>query len=81
MVTHVLCSIGGSIDFMSIRAIVSNLNASGVLTEEQARMIEAATSDASLRPVLLEQRDTLRASILKQMLLQIICVSREGKSE
>lgn len=81
MVTHVLCSIGNSIDSMSIRAIASNLNASGVLTKEQVRMIEAATSDASLRPALFEQRDALRASILKQMLLQIICVSGEGKSE
>lgn len=81
MATHVLCSIGNSIDLMSIRAIIANLRSSGVLTDEQGRMIEAATSNTALRPALLEERNALRASIFKQMLLQLICVSEEGKTE
>ncbi len=81
MVTHVLGSIGNSIDPLSTRAIVANLQATGVLTIEQARMIEAATSEAALRPSHSETKDMLRASIFKQMLLQIVCMPKEGKAE
>ncbi|MGI6497719.1 MAG: CtsR family transcriptional regulator [Oscillospiraceae bacterium] len=81
MATHVLGSIGTSIDPLSVRAIVANLQATGVLTLEQARMIETATSEAALRPSGLHGKDALRASIFKHMLLQIICLSKEGKAE
>jgi transcriptional regulator CtsR len=81
MATHVLGSIGNSIDPLSVRAIVANLEATGVLTMEQARMIETAISEAALRPSDSNERDALRASIFKHMLLQIICLPKEGKTE
>ena len=66
---HTINSIGDSIDLRSTSAFLSNLISSGVLQKKTANLIMAAISDNALRPAPPAARDTLRASILKQLLI------------
>ncbi len=69
MIMHIVNSIGDSIDAGSTRVIIKNLVESNILNIQEARLISAATSDKSLVSVSKENRDELRASIFKNMLL------------
>ena len=71
LLMHVLNSIGETLDDNSARAIVGNLVDSEVLQAQTGRLMLAAISDNALRRVQRQDRDLLRAAILKQMLLQI----------
>jgi len=72
LVMHTVNSIGDSVDVNTVSALIANLRQSSVISEEQARMMSAATGNNALRPVRQEDRDILRASILKQMLINAI---------
>ncbi|NLV85983.1 MAG: CtsR family transcriptional regulator [Clostridiales bacterium] len=65
-------SVGDSLDFPTAGAFVSNMLGSGSIDEDEARLIMAAVSDTALRPVQAEQKDLVRASIFKQMLVSIL---------
>lgn len=69
VVMGVINSIGGEIDEKTCRAHIYNLNYQNVLSAEAAKIMTAATSDASLKNVDNSQRDKVRASIFKYMLL------------
>ena len=69
LLMHVINSIGNHMDLPSVRAILSNLVQSGALSEEIARALLAAVSDKALSTVPREFRDTLRADIMKQVLI------------
>jgi len=71
LLMHVLNSIGETLDYNSARAIVGNLVDSEVLQAQTGRLMLAAIGDNALRRVQRQDRDLLRAAILKQMLLQI----------
>jgi len=66
---HTVNAIGERIDINSAAALVANLRQSGALSNAEARLILSAISNNALRPVRPEERDILRASILKQMLI------------
>ena len=63
----VICNIGSSIDFLNAKACIIRLAELGVADERTARVMINAISDNSL---LIPQphKDTLRASILKNMI-------------
>lgn len=69
LMMHVINAIGPVIDAQSATAFLQNLLADGVLDLHTASVIHAAFSDAVLRDLPRESRDTVRASIMKQCLL------------
>lgn len=69
---HIINSVGNEIDDIATRVILDNCVAGGLLTKETARLMYSAVSTPVMRVVPVILRDTLRASILKQMLLSEI---------
>lgn len=69
LLMHVVNSIGTAIDAASCRAILENLLYQEVLDKRMANTIFAALSDRALADIALPLRDTVRASLFKQMLL------------
>lgn len=71
MVMHAVNSVGDEIDYNTAVAITGNLLGYNIITQREAKIILAAVSDR----VLSQSRrngDVLRASILKNMLLNLI---------
>ena len=66
---HTINSIGDAIDLRSASAFLSNLIGAGVLSKGDASLMMVAIGDNALRPAPPAARDTLRASILKQLLI------------
>lgn len=69
MVMHVVNSIGGTIDENSARIILQNLCCDKLLTDKEGKIILSAITNHVLKQVPAEQRDAVRASILKSALL------------
>ena len=69
---HIINSIGSSIDSMSTRIVIENCLEAGLISRETAALIAAALSESVMQTVPPEYKDTLRAAILKQMLLTLI---------
>ncbi len=69
MIMHAVNSIGSSLDYLSARAFTANLTAQGCIKKDVAQVMLSALGDNSLRAVEPEKRDTVRAAMLKQMLL------------
>ena len=69
LIIHTVNAIGDSVDTNTTQALVANLLQTNVITGEQARLIKSAVGDNALRPARQIDRDALRASILKQMLM------------
>lgn len=66
---HIVNAIGNAIDSMSARIVVENCLQSGLITQDTAKLLQAAVSDSVMRTLPMEYRDYMRASLLKQMLL------------
>ena len=66
---HVINSLGDQVDLSSARAILSNLVQAGALEENTGRSLLAAVGDKALGAVPREVRDTVRADIMKQVLI------------
>ena len=69
LLMHVINSLGDQVDLSSARAILSNLVQAGALEENTGRSLLAAVGDKALRAVPQEVRDTVRADIMKQVLI------------
>ena len=69
LMMHVINTLDGQVDLPSARAILSNLVHTSALSEEIARMLLAAVGDKALSSVPREYRDTIRADIMKQVLI------------
>ena len=69
LLMHVINSLGEQVDLPSARAIVSNLVQSGALAEQAGRSVLAAVGDRALAAVPRENRDTVRADIMRQVLI------------
>ncbi len=66
---HIINSIGYELDALSFRIVVENCLQSGIINEEIAAIISASFSNFVMQRVPVEYRDSLRAALLKQMLL------------
>ena len=66
---HIINSIGDAVDPMTTRIILENCIESGIISADAAKLIATAVSAAVLQAVPVEYRDTLRAALLKQLLL------------
>ena len=69
---HIINSIGSRIDSMSTRIVIENCLEAGLISRETAALIAAALSESVMQTGPPEYKDTLRAAILKQMLLTLI---------
>jgi transcriptional regulator CtsR len=68
---HTVNAIGSAIDFNSAMALIKNLRQSNAVSDAETRLMAAAINTNSLRPALPQQRNELRAAILKQMLVNL----------
>ena len=71
IVMHLVNAVGDSLDFTTARAIILNLEQRGPITENTAKIMLAAVSEVALYdcpPVL---RDIVRASVFKNMLINL----------
>ena len=71
LIMHTVNAVGESIDLGAASALTANLHRSGAISDSAARLILSAIGSNALRPARLDQRDVLRASIFKHMLINI----------
>lgn len=68
-IMHIINSIGQSLDNMSSRILIENCLQAGIIKEDTAKIFKSVTGDPVMRSLPHEYRDTLRAALLKQMLM------------
>jgi len=69
LIMHTVNAVGERIDINTMAALVANLRQGGAISDAEARLILSAAGNNALRPARPDERDTLRASILKQILI------------
>ena len=70
-IMHIISSIEDSISAQEVDIFISNLLSYQIITEEQAKLLKVATSDNVL-VVPHQYKDELRASIFKNMLINLV---------
>lgn len=73
-VAHLMDSVGEKIDSRSAQEITKELLDRGLIDLPQAKLIAAAVSERPYQSLPIEQRDALRASIFKNLLLTLTIV-------
>ncbi len=71
---HFFCAIGDAIDEGEANAYLSNLTDTGLISRESFSIARAALSNAALSSVSPSFRNTVRASVFKQMILSLMSV-------
>ena len=71
LLMHTINAIGVRVDANTVAALVKNLHHNNVICDKEAKLILTATGTNALRPADPIERDVLRASILKQILINI----------
>ncbi len=71
-IMHIINSIGDRIDALSTRIVIENCLETELIEPKQAGLMYAAVSNTALLTVPPALRDSLRAALLKQMLLSLI---------
>ena len=71
LIMHTVNAVGEQLDMRTASAFVTNIYEAGLVDRQTARLILAAVGDQSLRPVAPEERDRVRASIFKQLLVAL----------
>jgi len=71
LIMHTVNAIGESVDANTAAALLANLLRNDVICEKDVTLILSAIGTNALRPARPSDRDTLRASILKQMLMRV----------
>ena len=69
LIMHTINAIGDRIDMNTAAALIANLRQSSAISEIYSRLMLSAIGNSALRPVRPDERDILRASILKQILI------------
>lgn len=72
LIMHMLNSVGDGLDMKTATAFVSNLYDAGMIDKKTARLMISSIGDRALAPIAAASRDTVRASIFKQQLLNLI---------
>ena len=72
LIMHTVNAIGESVDANTAAALIANLRQGGAVGDVEAKLMLSAMGSNALRPAQFEERDKLRASILKQMLVNIL---------
>ncbi len=69
---HIITSMGNSLSQQNAEIFINNFTDYDIITVREGLILKAATSDKILGAVPLPQRDVLRASILKNMLMSLV---------
>lgn len=69
---HIINSIGGELDNITAQIMINNLKSASIISEEAARLMLSAGSDRTLSTVPPIMRDSVRASVFKNMLITMI---------
>lgn len=72
MLMHIINSIGGAIDEKSARAIIINLHQNELIEADKAKLLLAGINENCYKGLEPRLRQSVRAAILKQMLLACI---------
>lgn len=67
---HVVNSVGDSIDYATVCAMLTNMEQAGIVTKREHRLIASALGDRAI-PFQQPQRDEYRAKTFKNMLLSL----------
>lgn len=68
---HIITNIGNKISSNEVDIFISNFISYNIITQKEAKLLKVATSDNVLA-VPIEIRDSLRANIFKNMLLNLV---------
>ena len=68
---HIINNIGNSITAKEAEIFIKNMQENDLITEEEEKLIRSATNDKALS-VANNMKDTLRANILKNMLITLV---------
>ena len=71
-IMHIVNSVGSTLDNATAGIMLDNMLGSGVLDAKTARLIAAAAGERSYLSVPRQYRDSLRASVFKNMLLTLL---------
>ncbi|MBQ4129009.1 MAG: CtsR family transcriptional regulator [Ruminococcus sp.] len=71
-IMHIINSIGRKLDKASAEIMINNMYSRSIINKETARLLAAAMSERSYLDIPQQYRDYLRASIFKNMLLQLV---------
>ena len=71
LLMKVVSSVGDGVSEAAVKNHLLNLIYHGLITEKEAALIIAATTENHFRPLPTDFRDIIRASIFKQMLLAL----------
>ena len=69
---HIISSMGNKISQHASDVFISNFVDYDILSEKEAVLMKAATSDKVLLDISVDKRDEIRAAIMKNMLMSII---------
>ena len=72
LIMHTVNTVGDEIDLNTAAALTANLLQGGAVGDTDARLMLAAIGDRALRPAPAALRDAVRASIFKQMLINLM---------
>ena len=70
-IIHIINSIGDSVDSRKAAAVVKELLTRNIITVQTAKILTAAVAERPYQSVPAEYRDTVRAAVLKNMLLKL----------
>lgn len=68
---HIINSIGSSLDKASAEIMVKNMYSQSIIDKQVAKLLLSAMNDRVYADIPQEQRNTLRANIMKNMLLSL----------
>jgi len=71
-IMHIVNSVGKSLNRFDCRLFLDNLRDYGYISDTEHKIMSAATSDSALSAVNAASRDTVRAQILKSVLMTLI---------
>lgn len=76
-IMHIINSIGDSISASSAYTILSNMSDRGMISEFERVLMLSALSDKAYCSIGQELRDTLRASVMKNMLVTLVVLENQ----
>ena len=74
-IMHIVNSIGNRISSASAETILSNMSGSDMISEYERLLISSALSDKAYSSIPQENRDILRAAIMKNMLITLVLIN------
>ena len=69
---HIITSMGNTITANEVDIFISNFLSYNVISQKEAKLLKVATSDNVLSIVPKEIKDSLRANIFKNMILNLV---------